>query len=76
MEELSYVKKYQNVFNLVITDFVSTEVLESKIEERYNKKLMGLDQNKEFSWKFWRSALEIARKQEIDSVLSMKLSKR
>ena len=46
--ELSYVKKYQNVFNPEITDFVLTELLESQIKESYNKKLMHLNQNEEF----------------------------
>ena len=33
IEELSYVKNYQNVFDAEIMDFVSTEPLESQIEE-------------------------------------------
>ena len=56
-----------------ITDFISNELLESQIEE--SKKLMRLDQNEEFC-KAWKNLLEIERRQEVDSVLSIKLSKR
>ena len=41
-------ENYKNVFNSEITDFTSTELLESHIVESCNKKLIQFDQNEEF----------------------------
>ena len=43
--------------------------------ESYNKKLMWLNQNEEF-YDAQKKSLEIKKRREIDSILSMKLSKR
>ena len=75
IEELSYVEKYQNRFDPEIMDFVSTELLESQVEESYSKKLVWLHQNEEF-YDAKKNSLKIKRKREIDGVLSKKLTKR
>ena len=35
IEELSYAKRYQNVFHQGISEFVSSEILERQIEEEF-----------------------------------------
>ena len=39
IEELSYVKRYQNVFDPEISDFVSTKLLEREIDKTFENKL-------------------------------------
>ena len=43
IEELSSAKKYQNVFDQSISDFVSSEILQHQIGEEYLNKLTALD---------------------------------
>ena len=45
VEELSYVKRYQNVFDPEISEFVSTDLLEKEINETFENKVAALDQN-------------------------------
>ena len=47
-KELSYVKKYRNVFDQSISDFVSSEILERQIKEEYLNKLAVLDSQEEY----------------------------
>ena len=53
----SKLQKYKNVFDPEVSDFISTEILEMKIEESFNNKLIKLDQNnpyceaKKYPWK-------------------------
>ena len=48
IEELSYTKKYQNVFDQEISDFVSSEILKRQIEEEYLSKFAKLDPQDEY----------------------------
>ena len=48
IEELSYAKKYQNVFDQEIGDFVSSEILKRQIEEEYLSKFDKLDPQDEY----------------------------
>ena len=63
IEELSYAKCYQNVFDQQISDFVSTEILECWIEEEFLNKLYALDMQDEF-YKARKNSLEIKKKKE------------
>ena len=48
IEELSYAKKYQNVFDQSISDFVSSEILKCQIVEEYLNQLAALDPQDEY----------------------------
>ena len=59
IEEISYAKRYQNLFDQDISEFVSTEILERQIEEEFLRKLYALDTQDEYyeakkkiGWKF------------------------
>ena len=59
IEEISYAKRYQNLFDQDISEFVSTEILERQIEEEFLRKLYDLDTQDEYyeakkkiGWKF------------------------
>lgn len=67
IEELSYVKCYQNVFHSEIFEFAATELSEKLINETFENKVPALDQNDEFFDE---------RKIELDGVFSMKFSKK
>ena len=45
IEELSYAKRYQNVFDQDISEFVSCEILEQQIEEEFLNKTASLNPN-------------------------------
>lgn len=42
--EMSYIKKFQNVYDSEVGDFVSTNFLEGEVEESFNNRLVKLDQ--------------------------------
>ena len=42
--EMSYIKKFQNVYDSEVGDFVSTNLLEGEVEESFNNRLVKLDQ--------------------------------
>ena len=48
IEELSYAKKYQNIFDPNISRFVSSKFSERQIEEEYRNKISSLDQHDEY----------------------------
>ena len=48
IEELSYAKGYQNIFDQNVSDFVSSEILECQIEEDFLTKLCSLDPQDEY----------------------------
>ena len=61
IEELSYAMRYQNVFDQQISDFVSSEILERQIEEKFLNKLYALDTQDEF-YEARKNSLEIQKK--------------
>ena len=48
IKELTFAKKYQNVFNRNISEFVSSELLNRQIEEEFTNKLAALDRQDEY----------------------------
>lgn len=42
--EMSYIKKFQNVYDSEVGDFVSINLLEGEVEESFNNRLVKLDQ--------------------------------
>ena len=48
IEEFSYTKKNQNVFDQEISNFVSSEILERQLEEEYLNKFATLDPQDEY----------------------------
>ena len=75
IEEIYYVKKYQNLFDPEVSDFVSSELLEMEIEDSFSNNLMKLNQNDPF-YKARENSLEIQRAKDLDVILSMKLYKK
>ena len=69
-----YAKKYQNVFDQSISDFVSSEILERQIEEEFLNKIAKLDQNDDY-YEARKNSLKVQKKRELDAVFSMKKSK-
>ena len=61
IEKLSYVKRYQNVFNQQISEFVSTEIRERQIEEEFLNKLCALDPQGEY-YEAKKNSFEIKKK--------------
>ena len=72
IEELSYTKCYQNVFEHQISAFVLTEILESQIEEEFLNKLYLLDTQDEF-YGARKNSLEIKKKRAGFSVADVKI---
>ena len=74
IDELSFAKRYQNIFDQDISDFASSEIPDRLIEEEYLNKIANLDPKDEY-FEARKNSLEIQKKKEIDSVFSMKKSR-
>ena len=74
IDELSYAKRYQNIFGQSISNFVSSESLERQIEKEFLNKIAKLDQNDNY-YEATKNSLEIQKKKELGAVFSMKKSK-
>ena len=71
IDELSFANF---IFDQGISDFVSSEILESQIEEEYLNEIANLDPN-DACFEARKSSLEIQKKKEIDLLFSMKKSR-
>ena len=71
IDELSFANF---IFDQGISDFVSSEILESQIEEEYLNEIANLDPNDAY-FEARKSSLEIQQKKEIDLLFSMKKSR-
>ena len=74
IDKLLKAKRYQNIFDQSINDFVSSEIFERQIEEEFQNKIGKLDQNDDY-YEARKNSLEIQKKKELDAVFSMKKSK-
>ena len=74
IEELSYAKRFRNVFDQNVSDFVLSEILERQIEEEFLNKLCSLDPQDEH-YKARKNSLEIQKRRDLDAVVSMKKSR-
>ena len=74
IDKLLYAKRYQNVFDQSVSDFVSFEILEGQIEEEFLNKTAKSDENDDY-FEARKISLEIQRKKELDAIYSMKKSK-
>ena len=71
INEISYIKKYYNLFDSKISNFVNSEILENEIEENYNRKISVIKENDPF--KNARIAeIENTKKTEIDTLNCLK----
>ena len=70
LDEILYAKRYQNVLDQSISDFVSSEILERQIEEKLLNKIKS-------KWRLLLSGEKFPRdtKKDLDAVLSIKKSK-
>ena len=73
IDELLYGKRYQNISDQNISDFVSSEILERQIQEEFWNKIAKLDQNDDF-YETRKNSLEIQKK-ELNAVFSLKKSR-
>ena len=48
LKELTYVERYQNIFDPKFSQFVTTDLIKQNIEETYNDKLVKLDKEDKF----------------------------
>ena len=71
IDELSFANF---IFDQGISDFVSSEILESQIEEEYLNEIANLDPIDAY-FEARKSSLEIQKKKEIDLLFSMKKSR-
>ena len=64
IDELLYPKRYQNVFDQSIGNFVSSEIFERQIEEEFLNKIGKLDQNDDY-YEARKNSLEIQKKKSL-----------
>ena len=43
LKEISYIKRYHNIFDPKISEFVTVDLLKANVEENFNNKLMKWD---------------------------------
>ena len=61
IEEVRYIRKYQNVFDPNLKKFISSKLLEQEINEDFDNKISELDTNSQF-FSARKNSLEIERK--------------
>ena len=64
IDELLKAKRYQNIFDQNINDFVSSEIFERQIEEEFPNKIGKLDQNDDY-YEARKNSLEIQKKKSL-----------
>ena len=74
IEELSYAKRYQNIFDENISDFVSSELLDRQVEDEFLDKICTIDQQDEF-YSTKKIISKFTKKKELDAVYSIKKSR-
>ena len=74
-DEVHYIRKYQNVFDPSLQDFVSSDLLEKEINEDFDNKIPAVDFNSQF-YDAKKNSFEIERNKQIDAVNSMRKKKR
>ena len=63
IDELSFAKRYQNIFDLDISDFASSEIPDRLTEEEYLNKIANLDLKDEY-FDARKNSLEIDKKEK------------
>ena len=63
IDELSFAKRYQNIFDLDISDFASSEIPDRLTEEEYLNKIANLDLKDEY-FEARKNSLEIDTKEK------------
>ena len=61
IDELLKAKRYQNIFDQSINDFVSSKIFERQIEEEFQNKIGKLDQNDDY-YEARKNSLKIQKK--------------
>ena len=61
-----YVKRYQNIFDKSISEFVLSEYLERQIEEQFSNKIAILDPKDDY-YNARKCFFEIQKKKELDA---------
>ena len=71
INEISYIKKYYNLFDQKVSNFIKSEILEKEIEDNYNNEMSVIRENDPF--KNARIAeIENKKKTEIDALNCLK----
>ena len=74
-EEISFIRKHKNTFDSAMKDFISTQLLETQINEEFDNKISQLDRNSHF-FEARKNSLEIERKKHLDSIQTTRKQKR
>ena len=64
LEELMYAKRYQNIFDQSMSEFVLSEYPERQIQEEFSSKIARLDSNNEY-YDSRKNSLEIPKKKNL-----------
>ena len=71
MEEVSYIRKQESVFDTNISDFFLTELLGKQINEKFENKICVLEKNSQF-FEARKNSFELEKNKQLDAVRSMK----
>ena len=66
LDEISYLKKYDNLFHQEMEEFVNCELLEKDIETEFNTSLLKLEMGEYYDTR--RISLEIKRDRQLDAI--------
>ena len=47
-KEITFINRYHSIFNLKVSQFVTTDLLKADVEEKYNHKFSKLDKEDRF----------------------------
>ena len=74
-EEMSYIRKHQNVLDPSVKEFFSTALLEQQINEEFDNKISQLDLFEDF-YEVRKNSFELEKRKQLDSILSPRNKKR
>ena len=66
--EITFINRYQNIFNQKLSQFVTSDLLKQQIEEKFNDKLMKLDPND----RFYEIKLQTIKSKRLSSIEAAK----
>ena len=67
MNEVTYLKRYYNYFDMEVSKFVSCDLIRAEVEEKYNNSVMKLSKDYKF-YQVKLTALKAGKQQDLESV--------
>ena len=71
LEEMSYIRKHQSVFDSSVKDFLSRNLLEKQINDVFDNEISQIELNSDF-YDAKKKLLELQKKNQLDSIRSIK----